>query len=63
MARAKMLPWQPGSFNTKKDETTGRWVARTRYRDGVGESVMIKRQGRTKGAAEQAVMGMALKTA
>lgn len=55
MARAKMLPWQPGSFNTKKDETTGRWVARTRYRDGAGESVMIKRQGRTKGAAEQAV--------
>ena len=55
MARVKMLPWQPDSFNTRKDETTGRWVAQTRYRDGAGESVMIKRQGRTKGAAEQAV--------
>lgn len=55
MARAKMLSWQPGRFNTKKDEATGRWVARARYRDGAGESVPIKRQGRTKGAAEQAV--------
>lgn len=25
MTRAKMLPWQQGSFNTKKDEATGRW--------------------------------------
>lgn len=55
MARVKMLPWQPGAFNTKKDEATGRWVARSRYRNGAGESVMIKRLGRTKGAAEQAV--------
>lgn len=23
MARVKMLPWQPGSFNTRRDETKG----------------------------------------
>jgi Phage integrase, N-terminal SAM-like domain len=50
-----MLPWQPGKFNTTKDEATGRWVARARYRDGAGKSVPIKRQGRTAGGAEQAV--------
>lgn len=55
MGRAKMLPWQPGSFTTMRDEAAGRWVARSRYRDGAGKSVMIKRQGRTKWAAEQAV--------
>lgn len=55
MGRAKMLPWQPGSFTTTKDEAAGRWIARARYRNGAGKSVMIKRQGRTKWAAEQAV--------
>lgn len=55
MPRAKMLAWQPGAMNTKKDGASGKWVARTRYRDGAGEAVTIKRQGRTKGAAEQAV--------
>lgn len=55
MGRAKTPAWQPTAFQTKLDEKTGRWVARTRYRDGKEQLVMIKRQGRTKGAAEQAV--------
>jgi hypothetical protein len=54
VGRAK-TPRQPTAFQTKLDEATGRWVARTRNRDGADKLVMIKRQGRTKGAAEQAV--------
>lgn len=55
MGRAKTPAWQPTAFQTRLDEATGRWTARTRYRDGADKLVMIKRQGRTKGGAELAV--------
>lgn len=55
MGRAKMLPWQLGEIHVNMDVDTGRWLARSRYRDGSGKSVAIKRQGRTKGGAKQAV--------
>lgn len=55
MGRAKTPAWQPMALHAKFDETTGRWLARTHYRDGAEKLVDIKRQGRTKGAAEQAV--------
>jgi hypothetical protein len=55
MGRAKTPAWQPTAFQTRLDEATGRWTARTRYRDGADKLVMIKRQGRTKGGTELAV--------
>lgn len=55
MGRVKMLPWQLGEIRATLDDSTGRWLARARYRNGSGKSVPIKRQGRTKGGAKQAV--------
>lgn len=54
MGRPKAPAWEPGKITSEKD-TAGRWEARTRYRDAIGESRQIRRSGRTKGAAETAV--------
>jgi hypothetical protein len=54
MGRPQTPAWQPQNITSKQD-AEGRWEARTRFRDAVGHIHFVRRSGRTKGAAEQAV--------
>lgn len=55
MPRAPMPAWELFKYPPKKDETTGLWTVRGRYRDDSGARRDIKRSGKTAGAADRAL--------
>ncbi|MGO4383874.1 tyrosine-type recombinase/integrase [Specibacter sp. RAF43] len=54
MGRPKTPAWQLGTITTTKD-ASGRWEARAYYRDDAGDRRQMRRAGRTKAAAENAL--------
>lgn len=54
MGRSRTPSWEPQKITSDRNQD-GIWEARTRYRDGSGKVVQIRRNGRTKGAAETKV--------
>jgi hypothetical protein len=50
-----MPAWELFKYPPAKDETTGHWTVRGRYRDDAGVRRDIKRSGRTAGAADRAL--------
>ena len=55
MSRAPMPVWELFKYPAVKDETTGVWTVRGRYRDDSGVRRDIKRSGKTAGAADRAL--------
>ena len=55
MGRAQMPKWELFKYPSAKDEASGVWTVRGRYRDDSGVRRDIKRSGRTAGAADRAL--------
>ncbi|QMU81405.1 MULTISPECIES: site-specific integrase [Paenarthrobacter] len=55
MPRTRMPVWELFKYPAVKDETTGVWTVRGRYRDDSGARRDIKRSGKTAGAADRAL--------